>query len=303
MTKQVFLPSQNLFPFNLKRGFFYCLLFFLPFSSFSQQPDTLALLPDSSVQKDTIITIRPLDKLLSDHFLLQHTLQAKPITVEFRKMVDKDSLFYLLALVMLILGILKASFSRYFSNLLRVFFNTSLRQSQLTDQLLQAKLPSLFFNIFFVLISGCYLFLLLHYFSLISYPSWIILLWCIGAVMVTYMVKYLVLTFAGWLTGYRQEAETYIFIVFLINKIIALLLMPLVIIIAFAEKDLQKVAVIASFVLIVVMVLMRFFRSYGLLQQKLKVSGFHFVLYILAVEILPILLIYKAALVIVGKYL
>ena len=63
-------------------------------------------------------------------------------------------MFYLIAGIVLLLAFFKYFNSRYFTNLFRVFFNTSLRQSQLTDQLLQAKLPSLLFNLFFILSGG-----------------------------------------------------------------------------------------------------------------------------------------------------
>ncbi len=220
-----------------------------------------------------------------------------------RKFVSKDAVFYGLAIILLVLGILKVAYARYFSNLLRVFFNTSLRQGQLTDQLLQAKLPSLFFNLFFLIITGCYLFLMLNHFDKITYRDWDILLICIAGISIIYLCKYCTLKFVGWLTGYKQEAETYIFIVFLINKVIAICLVPVVIILPFSDPQLVNVTAIISFILIVLMFILRFFRSYGLLQSRLTVSGFHFTLYIIGIEILPLFLIYKGAVVIMSKNL
>ncbi len=244
-----------------------------------------------------------LDQVLQQNFLLH--VEKKPIAVleQERKPESKDLLFYIIAAIMLFLGILRASFTRYFSNLVRVFLNTSLRQSQLTDQLLQSKLPSLFFNLFFGLISGMYIFLLLNYFGKTAYRDWNILLFCILAILMIYLVKNAVLHFTGWLTGFRQEAGTYIFIVFLINKIIALILVPIVILMAFSSPRVVQITIIISYFLIGVMLLLRFLRSYSLLQQKMKVSSFHFILYITGIELLPILLIYKAALVILSKSL
>lgn len=220
-----------------------------------------------------------------------------------RKFVSKDAVFYLLAIILLLLGILRVAYARYFSNLLRVFFNTSLRQGQLTDQLLQAKLPSLFFNLFFLIITGCYVFLVLNHVGKLTYRDWNALLICIAAVSAIYLCKYCTLKFVGWLTGYKQEAETYIFIVFLINKVIAICLVPVVIILPFSDPALVNVTAIISFVVIVLMFILRFFRSYGLLQSRLTVSGFHFALYIAGIEILPLFLIYKSAVVIMSKNL
>jgi hypothetical protein len=66
----------------------------------------------------------------------------------------KEFLFYVLCLVVLILGLFRTFFTGYFKNLFRVYFNTSLRQTQLSDQLKQATLPSLILNIFFYHYSG-----------------------------------------------------------------------------------------------------------------------------------------------------
>lgn len=284
--------------------FLWLIWMLIPMAVTAQLTDSVKV-PDSTAQKVVLQQRKnyPPDTILKGNFLLNS--QAKPVFSEeqVRKPVLKDPVFYFIAALLLFLGILRASFDRYFTNLLRVFFNTSLRQSQLTDQLLQAKLPSLFFNIFFVIIAGLYLYLLLIYFGKAGYADWLVLLFCIGAVLAVYIVKFIVLKFSGWLTSYGQEAETYVFVVFLINKMIAIILAPLVVIIAFSGGKVATVAVIVSFILIGLMLILRFFRSYGLLQHRLRVSRLHFFLYIIGIELLPILLIYKAALLIMSKNL
>jgi hypothetical protein len=304
----------------LKQARFFLLLVFLSsLSAGAQQPDSVIRQMDSVIQQpDSIIrnmdsTVIPLplpekkapvlENVLKENIFLNSSAAPVPVFQEPHKFIPKDLLFYILAFILLLLGILKFSFSRYFNNLVRVFFNTSLRQNQLTDQLLQAKLPSMLFNLFFVIISGWYLYLLLIHYGATSYDNWNALLVCVSSVMIIYLVKFCTLKFAGWLTGYSQEAETYIFIVFLINKVIAICLVPIVIIIAFSGIGLVKITVLISFIMITVMMLLRFFRSYGLLQTRLKVSGLHFFIYIIGIELLPLLLIYKAAVLIMSKNL
>ena len=221
-----------------------------------------------------------------------------------RKVNSKDVIFYSLAILVLLFAILKFLYARYFSNLFRVFFNTSLRQSQLTDQLLQAKLPSLLFNIFFILIGGWYLYLLLNFYEKADgYPAWQILFISAASLATIYLVKFSILKFTGWITGYKQEADTYIFIIFLINKIIAICLIPLIIIMAFSDKNLVHITTLVSLIMIAVMILMRFLRSYSLLQNRLKVSRFHFFIYLTGIEIIPLLVIYKLALIFMSKSL
>jgi Domain of unknown function (DUF4271) len=220
-----------------------------------------------------------------------------------RGKTQNDYVFYVIALAALLLGLLKFFYSRYFANLFKVFFNTSLRQSQLTDQLLQARLPSLLFNIFFLISFGLFAYFLLHRFNLIRENTqwWIAIPACILTFAVIYISKFFTLIFTGWVTSFKDATSTYIFITFLINKIIGILLIPITVLMAFAQNEITRVAVIIAFIILAFMFLLRFFRSYGILQNSLRVSRFHFFLYILGIEILPILIIYKALTIYINK--
>lgn len=308
----------------------FVIFFVIPVCVFAQQKDSLAITADSLQIKDSTklvdslitdstkkitdssVSIKPvhiatdsaLNKILGKNIFLNSKGKPQAFIQSTRKPVSKDEVFFALAFIVLLFAILKVLYPRYFSNLFRVFFNTSLRQSQLTDQLLQAKLPSLFYNIFFILIGGWYLYLLLNFFGKTGNElNWQVLLTCAGGLITIYLAKFAILKFTGWITGFKQEADTYIFITFLINKIVAICLVPLIIIMAFSDRQLVDIAIVVSFIIIVLMVLMRFIRSYSLLQNRLKISRFHFFIYIVGIEIIPLLVIYKLALIFVSKNL
>jgi len=304
-------------------------IFFIPGCIWAQQQDSLSIPTDSiritnstkitdSIQvaepanvNDSSINVNSevsresdLGRILRKNTFLKNKGRSLTFIQTPRKANSKDAVFYSLAIIVLLFAILKFLYPRYFSNLFRVFFNTSLRQSQLTDQLLQAKLPSLLYNIFFILIGGWYLYLLISFFgTAVGYSKWQLLLICAIGLITIYLGKFCILKFTGWVTGYKQEADTYIFIIFLINKIVAICLIPLVVIIAFSGKQLGNIALLLSFIVIGLMVIMRFFRSYSLLQNRLKVSRFHFFIYIIGIEIVPLLVIYKLALIFMSKSL
>jgi predicted membrane metal-binding protein len=89
----------------------------------------------------------------------------------------------------------------------------------------------------------------------------------------------------------------------LVNKILGVLLIPLVIVIAFSPVYIAQVAVIISLLLTAALFLLRFIRSYNLLHRQIKVSRFHFFLYIAGIELLPVLLIYKGVVILLDKNL
>ncbi len=275
---------------------FFVTLFFIFYQNpgNSQSTDSVATNTDSTSPGLKFVPEKTHTKLLDDNSLLNS--KAPPVNhlQIFKKHNNKNGLFYLLFVLALILSIAKTIYPRYFTNMFRVFFNSSLRQSQLTDQLLQDKLPSMIFNIFFVVLVGIYLYILKVYQNdKNDYINWNMLGICIAAFAVIYFIKFLTLKFTGWITGYKDEAGIYIFIVFLINKIVAVCLLPILIVIAFSTLKLVNIFIVISFVLIGTMLFIRFLRSFALLQNRLKVSRFHFFLYIFSVEVLPLFLIYK----------
>lgn len=231
-------------------------------------------------------------------------IDAAPVSfaVQYKKVRSKDDLFYFIAVIVLILGFLKYFYKRYFTNLFRVFFNASLRQSQLTDQLLQAKLPSLLFNLFFAISAGLYVYIVLSWYQLIKDENkWIMIFSSIAMVGLIYFIKFCTLKFTGWLTGLTEATNTYIFVTFLINKIIGIFLVPFIIILSFSDIQIAKIAALISLISIGIFILLRFFRSYGLLQNQLKISKFHFILYITGIEVLPLLLIYRGLMLYLSK--
>jgi Domain of unknown function (DUF4271) len=309
----------------LKRIFLLVYLFAcasLPVSA--QKVDTtlpLKVDTSASVKVDTILTqkdslqtavIAPqedkyqsaIDSVLARNIFLNSS--GTPVSMIIKTRIEKsyDSLFYILAGLVFLMGLIKFYFARYFTNLFRVFFNTSLRQSQLADQLLQAKLPSLFFNGFFVLSGGAYIyFLLLQYKLVTDEHRWMLLASCIVVLGLIYLAKFSTLKFTGWVTGYKEATNTYIFIIFMICKIIGVVLLPFTVLMAFSEYPIAATAALVSLLIIGFLLLLRFFRSYGLVQNQLKVSRFHFFLYIAGVEIVPLLLIYKGLLFLLSKNL
>jgi hypothetical protein len=281
----------------------------LPWFLCAQQPDTMLLNKDS-LQKQTLAEA-PVDQynaawnnILSQNHFLRTAGTPVAMVVKTKKPGTGNITFYLLAGLVFVLALIKFFFARYFGNLFRVFFNTSLRQSQLTDQLLQAKLPSLFFNIFFILSGGFYVyFLLLQYKFIQQANQWFLLPVCIAVLGIIYIVKYSSLKFTGWITGYHQITDTYVFVIFLIAKIMGVIIIPFIVLMAFADSVIAGSSALISLLLVAFLLLLRFFRSYGLIQNQLKVSRFHFFLYIIGIEIVPLLLIYKGLLLLLNKNL
>lgn len=268
-------------------------------SNLSAQSNTIVHQTDSTLMKDTVPVLQPANRfqqILDSNRIITFSTTPKAYPVIEKQRQESEFNFYFLLTLLSLFGLSRVAFPKYFTNLFRVFFNTSLRQGQITDQLLQAKLPSLFFNVLFVLTSGFYLYLLLQHWNKVdTIVSPLLLSILIAGVGLMYLVKYAVIRFTGWVSGYSRESESYIFIVFLVNKIVGVALLPLLPIMAFSKEPLQSIGFTVSYIVIILLILLRFLRSYENLHARMQINRFHFFLYLIGIEILPLILVYKAA--------
>jgi Domain of unknown function (DUF4271) len=236
------------------------------------------------------------NRLLSSGKFINVKEPAVFFIAEKKQMHGKEFIFYTLCVIVFILGLFKTLYRGYFNNLFRVFFNTSIRQMQLTDQLLQAKLPSFILNIFFAITTGFYIWLLFKNFHPPRFiSSQMLLPVCILGTGILYVAKYCILKFIGWMSGMQQAADNYIFVIFLVNKIVGIILVPFIIILAFSTPLWINNTTIFSLLVLGLFFLSRYVKTYGVLEYKFPLEPLHFIIYITALEIVPLFLIYKAA--------
>lgn len=290
----------------------------LAFDTITQKADTLKI--DSAkvdstklIAKDTVklitkpaVTKKPVDtfyfKLLNNPYL---KTKGKPLyfVVSERQRNSKDEVFYVLSGLLLCLALVRLAFSRYFSNIFRLFFQPTFRQKQTREQLLQGSFPSLLLNLFFNLSCGTYIsFLLLHY-HLTQLNFWWLFLYSTATLLVLYTGKFVLLTLAGWVFDVKEATETYLFAVYLINKILGVVLIPFILIIAFSQTAITTVAITLSVLIIVALFIYRYIVSFVPVGREVKVNLLHFVFYICAFEIIPLLLIYKTLVLYLDKSL
>jgi hypothetical protein len=170
---------------------------------------------------------------------------------------------------------------------------TSIRQKQTREQLLQNNLASVLLNILFVASASIYLTLLIQYKQWVAIQFYPLLLYCVIILFVIYIGKYLFLAFSGWVFNVPEATNAYTFIVFLVNKVLGIVLIPFALMITFSPLPIKQIAITISAGVALVLFMYRYLISFGVIRSNLKVSAFHFFLYLCAVELLPLLLIYK----------
>lgn len=275
-------------------------------------PDSLNVVTGIAGGTDSIV-VRPLLYLLWEpvpdtpffiqawkrHPFFDFNSQPVIIRADWRKTEGKEWMFYVLTGMLLLFALLRQLFAKYFQDLFRVFFRTSLKQKQIREQLMQNQLPSLLLNVFFIATAGLYInFLLYRYGSAPINDFWLLYLYCCAGLCLIYIGKYIALRMAGWLFSMKEGAASYIFIVFIVNKIIGIFLLPVLALLAFAEDPLYSISLVLSWCGIAGLLLYRFVLGYAAIRNEIRFNLFHFFLYLCAFEVAPLLVLYKLSIVV-----
>jgi hypothetical protein len=278
------------------------------------KPDTSLLVRDSSVLTDSgrardsslfiidtnfipaplVVPLRFDSILLTGHPFYQFRNPVRRMESVRVRTEGKEYLFYSVAGLLLFFALLRNVFGRYLQDLFRLFFRSSLKQRQAKEQLMEAYMPSLLLNLLFVLSGALFLSLMLRQFRLgLNYSFWLLLLYCASGLTLIYLVKFLTLKLCGWIFRVGEATDTYTFIVFTTNKVIGIALLPFILLLAFTTGATYQVAFTLSLLLVGGLFVYRYFLSYSSVQRQVRLSLFHFGLYLCAFEILPLLLINK----------
>ena len=206
---------------------------------------------------------------------------------------DKDLLFYLILMLIFLFGFVNNVFPQYFSKLFKQFSQSSLRMIQYREQLLQNSLGSLIINICFILSFSLMSTLLIFNRHLLALSFWEGFFYISLFFTFLYIGKYISLQIAGYVFNSKELVNTYVFVVFMINKVLGVLLVPFILVLAFAKPIFHPYAIGGAALITVLLILYRYLFSLTSVRNKLHISSFHFFLYLCAFEILPLTILYK----------
>jgi hypothetical protein len=237
---------------------------------------------------------------MGDSVMWNHPMMASKTVIsdiELPHIMESQTAdFYLLLFLCLMLGLIRFIDTRYFLNLWRAFWNPTLSNRQLKDQLQGSGLPDILMNIFFTISCGSYIYYVVRFFtphhSGIIAPSLLIIMLIAGTGLI-YLAKYAAIRFSGWAFRVEGITDHYLFNVFLINKVLGITLIPFIIILAFADHDWAQQVVIISFIVSGILLLNRYLRSWQVFGTFFHFSKFHFFMYLCASELLPLAVLMK----------
>lgn len=244
--------------------------------------------------------VEAMDKYTIDSTFAVHPMLSSPYVIgdvqSLHLWEAQTSDFYLLLSLCLILGLIRYMDTRYFYNLWRAFWNPTLSNRQLKEQLQSAGLSNFLMNVFFAFAGGAYIYYVVKFFTAVpqgNIPPSLLIIMLIAGTGIIYIAKYAAVRFSGWAFRVEGITEHYLFNVFLINKILAITLLPFIIVLAFASREWAQQMVILSFIAAGILLLNRYIRSWKVFGSFFQYSKFHFFMYLCASELLPLAVLMK----------
>lgn len=267
----------------------------LPWQSVAQAPTFL--LP---FEEDQLWSAGPNETTAFHRVVTAHPLcQPQHTELNFRMLPHTSSnrtglLFLALAALFVFAGI-RNYFARHYQNLVLVFSSLNTTKRAVKDQLESEVIASAWYYLLFFLSSGMLLFYALRYFNL--FPTgqnpWLVYWGSVGVLILYYLLKMYVLKIVSWSFQKKEVAGQFIFHSAIVNEFLGVLLFPACILLLFVQGVLFKIIFWLALVVFGILLVYRYFRVFRHIKNLLRIDLFHFLIYLCAFEIMPILIILK----------
>jgi hypothetical protein len=259
--------------------------------------DSTQVVMNDSLRSDSIaavITANRNDSLAKASAKIKRKVVQPPgMPGLLRSTSNNDLIFYVLIFIILLLALIKKSFPKYFNSIFSLSFQATFRQTQTREHMSQNFFPAFMLNVLFILSGGMFVTLFAQFYKFTSIPFWQLFIYATTMLALVYLVKYFVIVFAGWVFNAPEAATDYRFIVFLINKLIGIFFIPILFVIAYTGDDVKKIAITVALCVAGLLLALRYLISLVRIRKNLNLTAFHFFIYLCAVEIMPLLVLYK----------
>ncbi len=208
---------------------------------------------------------------------------------------EKDRwVFYVLLFLSILVTYVWYNFKREIRTLFRAFVNIRIARQLHREYELNLPSNAMLLMINFNISLGLYLYLLIDYFNWVvpveGFPLFVI---CTGFISIAYFIQYVTLKLVAYIFPFRDTINLYNFFIVLINKILGLVLFPVIILMVYVHEKIISFVVFFSLFIVLICLLYRYLQGLLIGKNYLKFYKFYFFVYLCTLEIVPILILIK----------
>ncbi len=251
--------------------------------------DTLATIKDTTTDSNSIVQNQPIVKPI---VAASEELQLVEQTSNFH---NSNLAFFLLLILIAFPAIFKYVYPVQFSSLFAIFKNPMLSVRNLKEHLNQNGQTSALFYLFYSY--SVSLFLYFGFFNSANESgnsiSGITILTLFAIISLAFIIKYGFLKLTGWVFGIQEKTEGYLFQTLVFNRILSLAVIPFTVFLALGYARWRTAILVIACILIVALLINRYFKSGSIWGHFMKYGKLHFFLYLCASEIIPMAILVK----------
>lgn len=277
----------------------------------SNEPNTIGISDTGLKQEDTIVSkvttgfvkidsVKKGDKYISTNYDSILPIIGLPVFATPKTMLTperfgegKEYIFYVIAFIIFLLALVRVVFPNYLQNTMGLFFQTTGINANTKYMAQQNGIAFVLMQLVFVFCGAVYITVISTKYFHYQYGFWQLLFFSSLFLIVVYVGKYIAVKLLGWIFDLQNEAKIYLLFVFLVNRVVAIILLPVVLVLAFSNNDIAYFAFIFSFFLLAALLAYRYFLTIKTVRPRLQAKTIQIFLYLCTIEILPIVLLYK----------
>lgn len=206
---------------------------------------------------------------------------------------EQTLLFYVFCFILILYGFVRWQFEELLYIGPRILSNVRMMENYYEEPVSHSLLPRILLDINTVLIIGLLAFFALKTFIVgqADIPTWQLILIGLGVVASFFILKAALQRILSLILPDKKAIELYLFNRRYTQWLLGLLLLPVLVLIAFAGIIPKSYLLIIAAIIILILVSWQYIRGLQLSQHLLKVYPFHFFLYFCTLEIAPILIL------------
>ena len=205
---------------------------------------------------------------------------------------SRSIIVLLLSCLVTLMAVVKWRYSDYFGELLKAAFSFNTASMYLRDFNSSRSLGSFLMNTVFVVGSGIFIYLVYdHWFHYEN--DFFLFFYMAGFFAVHYLLRMAALHFLGYMMNKKEMLEVYWYNISVINQLSVLLVIPLLFIMTTGNSNWLPGLAIGIGVIYLSLQVLKYIKGVSIGIQQIGNNFFHFIVYICALEIAPVLIIYK----------
>jgi hypothetical protein len=264
-------------------------------NSFQVKAGSIIGLDDTTSNRSYYSLDTQFQSILSLHPMIKPSMVSEKGLPKTRISENKSGFFFLAIILLFIFSLARLIFPKYFSNLFQIFTSLNISKRHIKDQLENDNRASIWFYLIFFLSVGYIVYLLIIRNTMLYLTNFWYLNYalCTLFVIVLFGLRIGIIRIIGWIFDQGEMVQTYLFNNKLVNEFLGLMLFPLCILMMIAGKNLQSTLLVIASILFLLMFIYSYLRNIPVLRNLFRISFIHFLLYLCALEVIPILILIK----------